>query len=95
MLPTLGENFGHAIFESFAAGRPVLISDKTPWRGLAAKKAGWDIALEDEKAFIAAVQQAAGMGQEEFNEWCDGARQLAEKVTKETDLKQHYLKLFN
>jgi glycosyltransferase involved in cell wall biosynthesis len=30
-LPTKGENFGHAIFESLSAGTPVVISDKTPW----------------------------------------------------------------
>jgi glycosyltransferase involved in cell wall biosynthesis len=76
VLPTLGENFGHAVFEAFAAGRPVLISDKTPWRGLAAKK-------------------GAGMNQEEFNEWCNGARQLAVDFTMQSDLKQQYLKLFN
>jgi glycosyltransferase involved in cell wall biosynthesis len=29
--PTLGENFGHVIFESLRAGTPVLISDQTPW----------------------------------------------------------------
>ena len=32
ILPTLNENFGHAILESLSAGTPVLISDKTPWR---------------------------------------------------------------
>ena len=31
VLPTLGENFGHVIFESIRAGTPVLISDRTPW----------------------------------------------------------------
>ena len=31
VLPTLGENYGHAIVESLALGLPVLISDKTPW----------------------------------------------------------------
>lgn len=30
--PTLGENFGHVIFESLRAGTPVLISDQTPWQ---------------------------------------------------------------
>lgn len=30
--PTLGENFGHVIFESVRAGTPVLVSDQTPWR---------------------------------------------------------------
>jgi glycosyltransferase involved in cell wall biosynthesis len=31
LLPTRGENFGHVIFESLAAGTPVIISDRTPW----------------------------------------------------------------
>jgi glycosyltransferase involved in cell wall biosynthesis len=31
VLPTRGENFGHVIFESLAAGTPVLLSDQTPW----------------------------------------------------------------
>ncbi len=30
-LPTKGENFGHAILESFMCGVPVVISDQTPW----------------------------------------------------------------
>ena len=34
ILPTLGENFGHIIVEAWAAGCPVLISDRTPWRRL-------------------------------------------------------------
>ncbi|MDP4251717.1 MAG: glycosyltransferase family 4 protein, partial [Bacteroidota bacterium] len=45
VLPTLGENFGYAIYEAFCAGRPVLISDKTPWRGLQDQQVGWDIPL--------------------------------------------------
>jgi len=31
ILPTLGENFGHAIGESLSAGCPVLCSQLTPW----------------------------------------------------------------
>lgn len=30
--PTLGENFGHVVFESLRAGTPVLLSDRTPWK---------------------------------------------------------------
>jgi len=95
VLPTLGENFGHAIVEALAAGRPVLISDKTPWTGLAYKKAGWEIPLENEPGFIAAVQKMAAMDQPEYNEWCSGAWQLANDLATQTELKQQYLKLFN
>lgn len=31
VFPTLGENFGHVIAESLAAGCPVICSDETPW----------------------------------------------------------------
>ncbi len=45
-LPTLGENFGHAIVEALWAGCPVLISDQTPWRDLESAGAGWDLPVE-------------------------------------------------
>ena len=31
LFPTLGENFGHVIFESLLSGTPIFISDQTPW----------------------------------------------------------------
>jgi glycosyltransferase involved in cell wall biosynthesis len=49
ILPTQGENFGHAIFEALACGLPVIISDQTPWRALQEKKVGWDLALKDQQ----------------------------------------------
>lgn len=52
LLPTLGENFGHAILEGLAAGLPVVVSDRTPWRHLARAGVGADLPLEDEQAFV-------------------------------------------
>lgn len=95
VLPTLGENFGHAIFEALAAGRPVLISDKTPWHGLGKAKAGWDIPLQEIKSYIEILEKAAAMTTVEFNEWCRGAWQLAHDFIAQTDIRQQYLKLFN
>lgn len=40
-LPTLGEGFGHAIFEALQTGCPVLISDRTPWGEVAHSGGGW------------------------------------------------------
>lgn len=59
-LPSRGENFGHAIFEALSAGTPVLISDQTPWRGLAERGVGWDLCLEGRAAFGRAVFESAG-----------------------------------
>jgi glycosyltransferase involved in cell wall biosynthesis len=44
--PTLQESFGHSIVEAWAHGLPVLISDRTPWRGLEKLGIGWDWPLE-------------------------------------------------
>jgi glycosyltransferase involved in cell wall biosynthesis len=49
--PTLGENYGHVVIESLAAGCPVLISDTTPWLDLDSAGAGWVCSLEDEGRF--------------------------------------------
>jgi len=95
VLPTLGENFGHAIFEAFLSGRPVLISDQSPWRGLTQKKAGWDIALQDRDAFLQVILKAAAMTANEINEWCRGAWALANEFIKHTEIREQNLKLFN
>ena len=61
-LPTLGENYGHALVEAWQAGLPVLTSDQTPWRDLQARGLGWDLALCDEQPFIDAIQTAHHCG---------------------------------
>ncbi len=61
LFPTLGENFGHAIVESFSAGCPAIISDRTPWRQLAARGAGWDLPIDEPEAFRSALATLADM----------------------------------
>jgi glycosyltransferase involved in cell wall biosynthesis len=46
LMPTMHENYGHAIIESWGFGRPVLLSDKTPWRDLQKKGLGYCTPLE-------------------------------------------------
>lgn len=41
VLPTLGENFGHVVLESLAAGTPVIVGRDTPWRQVETAGAGW------------------------------------------------------
>jgi len=66
VLPTLGENYGHTIVEALFAGRPVVIGDKTPWRGLAAEGAGWDIALDEPERWRRVLQGCVGMNEETY-----------------------------
>ena len=94
-LPTRGENFGHAIFESLSLGRPVLISDQTPWRGLTAAYAGWDLPLERPELFRQAIEAAAAFSQEEYNKWSQSTFKFVQDFVAQLTLKKDYLKLFS
>lgn len=65
--PTQGENFGHVISEALGAGCPVLISDQTPWRELAAAGVGWDLPLADETAFVEVIEHCVALTNESFS----------------------------
>ena len=95
VLPTKGENFGHAIFEALSAGRPALISDQTPWRKLEDHKAGWDVSLDQPQQFAAAIEKVAAMDNETMNEWCRGAWNFCNNYLKNSDIRAAYLKLFS
>ncbi len=94
-LPTQGENFGHAIFEALSMGRPVLISDQTPWRNLEQQKAGWDLPLSAPNAFKDSVEKALDWEQKDFEEWVRGSLGLAKRFIDQSDMRLNYLKLFN
>lgn len=93
-LPTSGENFGHAIFEALSLGKPVVISDQTPWRNLTASKAGWDLPLNSD-AFAAAIQQMLNSTDEDYKEWSAGAWKFAATFVASSDLRSDYAKLFS
>ena len=84
-LPTMGENFGHAIFEALACGVPVLISDQTPWRDLARQQSGWDLPLASPEAFAAAIAEFAAMNPAQRRGWRSGARAVAEAWLAKSD----------
>ncbi len=65
-LPTKGENFGHVILESLMAGRPVLISDQTPWTDLEAAGCGFDLPLSSPEAFVEKMEAWAKLDEEQF-----------------------------
>jgi glycosyltransferase involved in cell wall biosynthesis len=94
VLPTQGENFGHAIFDAFANGKPVLISDQTPWKGLESKKAGWDLGLSDFNHYSEKIQVMLEWPNEIYQEWSNNAHQLALDFVNNSDLVNSYNKLF-
>ncbi|MBK9677725.1 MAG: glycosyltransferase [Saprospiraceae bacterium] len=94
ILPTLGENYGHAIIEALSVGRPVLISDQTPWKNLHEYHAGWELPLSDKQAWIKAIEEAASWDQGEFDKHCQGALEYARAHTKVEELVEKYREMF-
>jgi glycosyltransferase involved in cell wall biosynthesis len=83
LLPSLGENFAHVVLEALAAGCPVVLSDRTPWRGLADKGIGWDLPLDEESAFTAALQSIVDMDEPAHAAMRARARAFAESVVED------------
>ena len=93
-LPTLGENYGHAIIESLSVGRPVLISDQTPWKNLKQYQAGWELPLSDKQAWIDAIEEASSWDQAAFDRHCQGALDYARAHTNVEELVEKYKEMF-
>ena len=89
LLPSEGENYGHAIVESFAQGRPVIISKHTPWKSLAEAQAGWDV---DNHELSTVIQTLVSMNNEAYQNWSKGAYRFAEEriVNMQRDLLEEY-----
>ncbi|HEY8734463.1 MAG TPA: glycosyltransferase, partial [Puia sp.] len=94
VLPSLAENYGHAIFESWSVARPCMISDKTPWHQLQKQLVGWDLSLDNEQLWLNALIEAAGWDQSAFDSWSKNSRDFAEKHIGQFNLKQEYVRLF-
>lgn len=84
LLPTLGENFGHVILEALSAGRPVLISDRTPWRGLRERGIGWDLPLDRPDLFELALQQCVDMEDRSYKEMCARALVFCKELSRDS-----------
>ncbi len=95
LFPTLGENFGHVIFESLIGGCPVITSDQTPWRGLNELNVGWDIPLNDKKRFTEAVQYYVDMNNDEYLNTSKAAFAYGKRVADNGEDKRRYHQLFS
>ncbi len=93
-LPTLGENFGHAILEAFIAGCPVLISDQTPWRNLEEKPAGWDISLSEPERFHQVLDHLVNMNDTNFKELSKQTKEYGFQNSKNDASLKIYRNLF-
>ena len=65
-MPTTGENFGHSIVEAMLMGKPVVISDQTPWSDVNGN-GGFAIPLNNDKGFIAVLNELVEMNANRYS----------------------------
>ena len=94
VLPSLGENFGHSVYEALRLGRPVVISDQTPWSGLADADAGWDIPL-DSGRWQAVLQECIDMDDVRYRRMTEKAHGHALQWFEQTSPAAQQAKVFH
>lgn len=93
-LPTLGEGFGHAIFEALQTGCPVVISDRTPWGEVARSGGGMVISLDKPEDFVLSLQRYVNMDFEEHARASLCALEFSSNYINNIELLNSHLSLF-
>lgn len=93
VLLTKGENFGHALYESLGAARPVITSRFTPWNSLEQKRAGFNVDIADKGSVREAVLALWSMDGALYRQYCEGAYRVACEYYQQK-FREDYQRLF-
>ena len=95
VLPTEGENFGHAIFEALSAGCPVILTPTTPWTSVVHQGAGWIVDAGDAPGLAKAIGAASRASQAEFRAMSAVAADAAALYLREAEGQDGWVRLFS
>ena len=84
IFPTLGENFGHVVLESLAAGTPVIVGSDTPWHGIETSGAGWVCDPTDPEAIAELIEHFLSLDEETHERMRIAAYNLALEVLNDS-----------
>lgn len=94
ILPTFSENYGQVIPESFAAGTPVILSDRTPWDNLEENSAGWVIPLDNDLGFIRVLENCAKMNQQTYEKLQNASYNYALRLSNDKEAIERLKQMF-
>ena len=80
VFPTLGENFGHVVVESLAAGTPVIVGNDTPWHQIETARAGWICDPASPEAVAGLIERFLALDEAGRMRMRTAARELARQV---------------
>jgi glycosyltransferase involved in cell wall biosynthesis len=92
--PSQSENYGHALFESFSAGRPVITSYNTPWNNLSENNIGLNVSVQN-KELKMAIDFFSEMNQDTYNSWSQQASDFAIKNAMISSTQKKYQQMFS
>jgi glycosyltransferase involved in cell wall biosynthesis len=93
ILPSKGENFGHAIYECFSVGRPAIIGWNTPWGNLTEKKCGFitDLSVD---SINTAIKKLQTLTVAEYSAICENSLKIAQDYYSSAADQNSYKALF-
>ena len=94
-LPTLGENFGHSIFEALSVGLPVLISDQTLWTEIVNNCNYAAIPLKDQRKYVDFIKHLSKMDNDEFIDLNSYAAKVFNEYMSSSNQTTPYNELFS
>lgn len=94
VLPTLGENFGHAIFEALTAGCPVVLTPTTPWTEAVRGGAGWLVEPGDVAGLAHVISLAVATSEADFSAMSSAATGAAAAYRRRAEGAQGWAQLF-
>ena len=95
LLPTLGENYGHVIFEALSVGCIPIISDQTSWNDLTDKNAGFVLPLSSSmNDFSTAINEYFSYAVDKRRFYAHNAISIAEKKVADSRESTGYRKIF-
>ena len=92
-MPTTGENFGHSIVEALLTGRPVIISDQTPWTDVNSV-GSYAISLEKPEKFIESLNKMTEISGDAYMQICEKAKQYIDQKLDNQSIIKQYKKAF-
>ena len=92
-MPTTGENFGHSIVEALLTGRPVIISDQTPWTDVN-NVGSYAISLEKPEKFIESLNKMTEVSGDTYMQICEKAKQYIDQKLDNQSIIKQYKKAF-
>ena len=94
LFPTQGENLGHVIYESLAAGCIPVISDTTPWKDFDDKNCRKVISLQNLEGFRGAIKEYLNYDHEKLKYQKLNAIEYAERKYHESVSNSGYKQIF-